>query len=116
MRSFLTALTILSSILILIFLNAAAVSRDADTLLLLCRETANGSTPDAADRLLAHWERCRRYFSLSTHYRAIEDADSALLCALSAADPLTRDANLNLFAEALHRIAECQRFDLFNIL
>jgi len=116
MRSFLTALLILSSVLILVFLNAAVISRESDELLLLCRETADGSAPDAADRLLAHWERCRRYFSLSTHYREIEAADSALLCALSAADPMTRDANLNLFAAALRRIDESQRFDLFNIL
>ena len=116
MRSFLTALLILSSVLILVFLNAAVISRESDELLLLCRETADGSAPDAADRLLAHWERCRQYFSLSTHYREIEAADRAILDALSAVDPVTRDANLNLFAGAIRRMAECQRFDLFNIL
>ena len=116
MRSFLTALIILCSILILIFLNAAAVRTTVDELLLLCRETASGSAPDAADRLLARWERCREFLSLSVHYREVEEADNALLCALTAADPITRDTNLNLFAAALRRIADFQGFDLFNIL
>ena len=115
MKSFIIALSILVGLIVLILINSAAMISTADELLLLCRQTADGSAPEAADLLLSRWEHCRDFLSLSVHYRDIEAANTALYSAMSTSDPVARDANLNLFAAALRQIADSQRFDFFNI-
>ena len=116
MRSFLISLCILIGILTLILADSAAILRTTDELMTLCSQTSHGSPPDSADLLLAKWENCRDFLSLTVHHSEIDAAEEALIAALSAFDPLTRDANLNLFAAILRRIADSQRFDMFNIL
>ena len=116
MRSFLIALSIFLAVILLISVDSVIVLRKTDELLSLCEATESDS-PAALDELVAAWQDCRSYLSLTVHQIEIERADSALLlAACSRSDPQTVQMQLRLFAEAVRHIADSRRPDLSNIL
>ena len=116
MRSFIIALIILSSIIVLTVCNTLYVTEKTDILLDICEILKNDNSAETTEELLGAWQNCRDIISMSTHRNDLERAENAIYSLHNLRNvPGDYYSHLDILISALEHIRASQCFSIENI-